>query len=90
MNAIPIQKVGLAAIRDVIARALSDDLNASMLADFLASVDWSHMETASPDIRELLGTMEHWDTEFVEDDLSEAEYSDRLRSVLSGAYPVAV
>jgi hypothetical protein len=34
--------------------------------------------------------MEHWDTEFAEKDLSEEDYKERLRSVLTGSYPVAV
>jgi hypothetical protein len=90
MDLLPIQAATVERIHEVIRGAMGSRLNSGLLADFLAMVDWSHSETADPTVCDLLGTMEQWDTEFAERDISEAEYTARLRSVLSGAYPLAV
>lgn len=77
-------------IREAVAGAIRDTFTPDAVTDFLASVVWSNSQDADASIKDLLLTLEHWDTEFAEKDLSEADYKDRLLSVLSGAYPVAV
>ena len=89
MELFPVQEVTLELIREHVRLALGPRFTPDVMADFNASVDWSGELTSSP-MERLLGRLSLWDTEFVEKDLSEAEYKDRLRSVLSGAYPVAV
>ena len=87
MSLIPIQSVTVPMIRTAIADAMAvRDLD--RITDFLASVDWSHFGTADPAIRDLLGRVELWDTEFVEKDITEAEYTERLRSVLAAKVAV--
>ena len=61
-----------------------------IMTDFFASVVWSGKLNLNSPVQQLLGVMEHWDTEFLENDLSEEDYKERLRSVLTGSYPVAV
>lgn len=89
MELIPIQKVTLELLRERMRLALEPRFTPDIVSDFVASVDWSGNLTGSP-VERLLGRLSHWETEFAENDLSEADYKDRLRSVLSGAYPVAV
>lgn len=68
-----------AIVRDAIG--VEGDLDT--ISDFVASVDWSGMVPLETEITELLGRIEQWDTEFVEKDITEAEYTARLRSVLT-------
>jgi hypothetical protein len=89
MDLIPIQKITLELIRERVNAALYQRFTPDVIADFNASVDWSGKLTSSP-IEKLLGRLSHWDTEFAEKDLSEEDYKERLRSVLTGSYPVAV
>jgi hypothetical protein len=89
MDLIPIQRITLELIRERVNAALYPRFTPDVIADFNASVDWSGKLTSSP-IEKLLGRLSHWDTEFAEKDLSEEDYKERLRSVLTGSYPVAV
>jgi len=80
---IPIGKLRLQTVQRVVREALARDLDANAIADFLASVDWSHTFGKSLKIMPLLGQMEHWDTEYAEGDIDKDEYRKRLQSVLS-------
>lgn len=61
------------------AQAFDDD----MIADFVASVDWGHYEEARPEVRDALGALESWSTDFSEDVMSEAAYEQNLRSMVA-------
>jgi hypothetical protein len=80
---IPIRKVRLQTVQKVIREALARDLDAGAIADFLASVDWSHTFDKSLKIMPTLGQMEHWDTEYSEGDIDKAEYRRLLMTLLA-------
>lgn len=61
------------------ARTFSDD----MIADFVASVDWGHYEDARPEVRDALGALESWSTDFSENVMSESDYVENLRTMVS-------
>ena len=72
----------MVAIDDAVGRVLQHGLDASMLAEFLASIDWSHSEQAAPAVRERLGQLEMWSTEHGEGQLPTEEFRARLRQML--------
>ena len=84
----PIVKLKIEDIRSVVRDALQDELYPRKIAEFLASVDWSHAPGLRSKIVRTLGQMEHWDTEYAEGDIDKAEYRKRLQSVLSEDYSV--
>ncbi len=61
--------------------ALRGSLQPGLLDDFLATVDWSNQDRAPKPIREALGMLEQVATEFAEDELSEAEYEEKLEGI---------
>ena len=63
-------------------QALSGELQLDRLADFLATVDWANQESAPKAIRETLGRLEQFSTEYAENDLSEADYREQLLGIL--------
>jgi hypothetical protein len=77
-------------IRERVNMATRPGFVPDIMTDFFASVVWSGKLDLNSPVQQLLGVMEHWDTEFAEKDLSEEDYKERLRSVLTGSYPVAV
>ena len=79
---IPIAKLRLQTVQRVVREALARDLDADAIADFLASVDWSHTFEKSLKIMPVLGQMEHWDTEYAEGDIDKAEYRKLLQTLL--------
>lgn len=80
----PIQIATLtnSRIASVVRRALRFGLDAELVADFLARVDWTTVERASAKTARRLGQMELWATEYAEGDLTRGEYMARLASVL--------
>lgn len=70
------------AIQDVVRAILRRGLDVDVASDFVASVDWSDTESAGGRVKELLGELEMWTTEFDEGDLSRSEYIGRLLSLL--------
>ena len=83
--AVPIETLALEDVKDAVRRALRGGLQPQWLGDFLATVDWTKQERAPQAIRETLGMLEQSATEYAEDDLNEADYRDRLLSVLPAA-----
>lgn len=68
-------------VRAMLREALRDGLDADRVADFVASVDWSDAAEADQQIRDLLGQLSEWSTEYDEGDLTRAQYVDRLVSL---------
>ena len=80
-----IQELTLQRVRNVVRRALRAGLDAEMLGDFLASVDWGSGDGADPRVRAMLGEMEGWATGYAEGELTRAGYVARLLSLLPRA-----
>jgi hypothetical protein len=90
---IPIAKLRLPTVQKVVREALADGgVDYDAIAEFLASVDWSHTQGKSLKLMPLLGQMEHWDTEYIEGDIDKTEYRLRLATLLADfdAKPVRV
>ena len=75
-----IQDLTITRIRNVVRRALRDGLDAEMLNEFLACVDWGTAAAADPRVSEILGQLEAWAIEDAEGFLSRAEYAEKLRA----------
>lgn len=78
----PIVKLKMEDVRSVIRDALQDELYPRKIAEFLASVDWSHAPGPRSKMVATLGQMEHWDTEYAEGDIDKAEYRKLLMTLL--------
>ena len=78
----PIVKLKIEDVRSVVRDALQDEMFPRRMAEFLASVDWSHAPGLRSKIVRTLGAMEHWDTEYAEGDIDKVEYRKRLASLL--------
>ncbi len=72
-------------IRNVVRRALRPGLDAELLGDFLASVEWGSADSAGPGVRAMLGEIEGWATAYSEGELTRAAYVARLLSLLPRA-----
>lgn len=80
-----IQTVTPAMVRTAVRRALEGGLDPEAIAEFLASIDWSGLERARPQVRETLGEMEAWATAFTEGELTRTQYATRLLGLLPQA-----
>ena len=80
----PIVKLKMDDVRSVIRDALQDELYPRKIAEFLASVDWSHAPGPRSKMVATLGQMEHWDTEYSEGDINKTEYRELLLTLLAG------
>ena len=80
--AVPIETLAVEDVEDAVRRALRGGLVPGLLDDFLATVDWSNQDRASKAIRETLGALEQSATEYAENDLSDADYKERLLKLL--------
>ncbi|MPZ99663.1 MAG: hypothetical protein GEU80_10075 [Dehalococcoidia bacterium] len=69
-------------VRQVVRTALTRGLDSARIADFVASVDWSHTIDRRPAIADLLGELEAWEHEYTEGDSSKREYIERLLTLL--------
>ncbi len=80
---LPIQKVTIEDVRRVVRESLRGGLDADTVTDFVASVDWSHVDArALPPIATTLGELEAWDTEYAEGDSTREQYIARLLSLI--------
>jgi hypothetical protein len=80
---LPIQKITIEDVRHTVRKSLSAGLDADTVTDFVASVDWSHVdERALPAIAATLGELEQWDTEYAEGDSTREQYIARLLTLL--------
>ena len=67
-----------------IRQTLADGPGEYRLPDFLAAVDWSTSVRPQAEVTDLLGSLELWDCEYREGDISWDEFADRLGSLLEG------
>ena len=70
----------LEAIRETVANGSEE----YRLPDFLASIDWSDAVRPQPEVADLLGRIELWDSEYREADIDWAELVARLSSLSAG------
>lgn len=77
-----IQELTPSQVRNVVRRALRKGLDAEMVGDFLASVDWGGCDAAGAQVKAMLGDMEAWSTAYAEEELTRAQYVARLLSLL--------
>ncbi|MSP21561.1 MAG: hypothetical protein EXR66_00800 [Dehalococcoidia bacterium] len=88
---LPIQTVTIEDVRRVVRESLRGGLDADTVTDFVASVDWSHVdEKALPSISATLGELEAWDTEYAEGDSTPEQYITRLLSLLPAEWRPAL
>jgi hypothetical protein len=78
-----------ADVHSVISRTLSSDLDAGLMSEFLAGLDWGEVTEADSPLATLLLNLYNWTTMFEEDELSRAQYARKLRAVLPKGKPVA-
>lgn len=92
MDLLAIDRLSLADICEAVRAALATPASPrakaiafedDMIAEFVASVDWGHYEEARPEVRDALGALESWSTDFSEDVMSEADYVQKLRTMVS-------
>lgn len=81
-NLSPISKITNRHIKHVIRGALQTGLNADLINDFLASVDWSGTNQRTPRVAAALGQLEGWATLFASGDITHSQYVARLLSLL--------
>lgn len=72
-------------VRDTIRAVLRNGIDITMLADFVASVDWGGMDAAEPAVRVAIGNLSGWTTELTEGVISKPEFERRLQSLLPSA-----
>jgi hypothetical protein len=80
-----IQALEQTDVLAAVAEALRAGLNVSTLANFTSGVDWSSWERSQPAVREMLGQVEAWVTEYSEGEISAAGLSVRLLSLFPDA-----
>jgi len=68
-------------VRATVRGALKHGVDSEAIADWLTAIDWGGVESADPSVREIVGLVELWSTEYAEGDLTAAEYADRLSRV---------
>ncbi len=67
----------LQAVRQTLAAGPREYL----LPDFLAAVDWSEAVRPAPEVADLLGRLELWDSEYREGDLGWDEFATALSAL---------
>ena len=83
--AVPIETLAREDVEKAVSEALRGRLRPGVLDDFLATVAWTKQERTPKAIREMLGMLEHYATEYAESDLSEADYREQLLGILPAA-----
>ena len=78
MSSPPIQ-----AVLEVIRKTIADGPADYRIPDFLAAVDWSDAVRPSPEVADLLGSLELWDCEYREGDIGWDELAARLDALSS-------
>lgn len=81
-NLLPIQNVQHSDVLEAVRRALRTGLDADVIADFLASVDWSGADRQRPAIADLLGELEAWTDQFDEGGLTISQFVGHLLGTL--------
>ena len=70
----------LEAIRETVANGPEE----YRLPDFLASIDWSVAVRPQPEVADVLGRLELWDSEYREGDIDWSAFVARLSSLREG------
>lgn len=68
-----------------VRNALADGSSTYRLPDFLAAVDWSEAVRPAPEVADLLGRLELWDSEYREGDMGWDEFAAALGALDSDA-----
>ena len=76
----PTQADVLEAIRETVVNGPEE----YRLPDFLASIDWSVAVRPPPEVADMLGRLELWDSEYREGDMDWADFASRLDSLSEG------
>ena len=68
-----------------VRQTLADGPGEYRLPDFLAAVDWSEAVRPPPEVADLLGRLELWDSEYREGDMDWDEFTAALSALDSDA-----
>ena len=79
---IDIESLSVDSIRREVATALASSTLSDTIADFVASVNWSHFAQADPAVRTTLGELEQASTSYAEGDIDASAFRDALRTPL--------
>ncbi len=79
---IQVASLEVARISQEIRLALHRGLDSERIADFLATIDWSAVDRARPAVKDQLGKLEMWSTQYAEGDLNRYAYMTRLATLL--------
>ena len=82
---IDIESLSLDSIRREVTAALASSTLSDTIADFVASVNWSHFAQADPAVRTTLGELEQASTSYADGDIDARASRDELRSVIGDA-----
>lgn len=66
----------------MIRKALRAGLDTDQIEDFLASVDWSGVNGALPEVTEILGELENWTTLYGERQIDKSQFVSKLLRIL--------
>ena len=83
---IDIESLSLDSIRREVTAALASSTLSDTIADFVASVNWSHFAQADPAVRTTLGELEQASTSYAEGDIDARRFRDAVTAAL-GAVP---
>ena len=70
-----------ADVLDAVRQTLTDGAGEYRLPDFLAAVDWSKAVRPAPEVADLLGRLDLWDSEYREGDLGWDEFAAALSAL---------
>lgn len=82
MSGLAIADLRPSKVRSVIRRSLKAGLDTSILADFVASIDWSGAIESRRGANELATKLAHWLYQYEDDDISRAQFIARLLTLL--------
>lgn len=79
---IPLATLTRDDVFTVIRDAMRGGLDSGLIADFVASVDWSYTGQKRPEIADVIGQIEGWASMYEDGELTQAEYVGHLLSLL--------
>ena len=70
-----------ADVLQAVRQTLADGPDDYRLPDFLASVDWSEAVRPPPEVADMLGRLELWDSEYREGDIGWEQFAAELTAL---------